>query len=57
MRITFKRAVKDNDENEFEPPKWYVYMHPGKGDYTIQYIVDGNTGTYEKEKTFVQLIE
>ncbi|HCO66981.1 MAG TPA: hypothetical protein DIT04_04370 [Dysgonomonas sp.] len=56
MDITFKRAVINKQGKEIEPPKWFVTIYPEtKKYYVTRYIIDGNTGKFEKTETFEPL--
>ena len=56
MDITFKRAVINKQGKEIEPPKWFVTIYPEtKKYYVTRYIIDGNTGEFEKTETFEPL--
>jgi len=56
ISITFKRAVVNKQGKETEPPKWFVTIYPEtKKYYVTRYIIDGNTGEFEKTETFEPL--
>ena len=57
MSISFKRAVIDNQGNEIEPPKWFIEIDPCHRGEMTNYIVDGNTGKFEKKETFIPSFE
>ncbi len=52
MSISFKRAVIDNHGKETEPPKWFIEIEPRNNMHITRYIIDGNTGKFEKTETF-----
>ena len=52
MDITFKRAVINKQGKEIEPPKWFIKINPRAKMYITRYIIDGNTGKFEKTENF-----
>ena len=52
MSITFKRAVINKQGKEIEPPKWFIKINPRAKMYITRYIIDGNTGKFEKIENF-----
>jgi len=57
MDITFKKRVTDKQGNEIEPPKWFIEINPRNRGRITNYIIDGNTGEFEKKEKFMPGIE
>ena len=57
ITITFKRAVVNNQGKEIEPPKWFIKIEPRNRGEVTNYVIDGNTGLFEKKEVFIPRYE